>query len=227
MKIKLDRPPLLVDLIIEKLQEVIISGELPPGMRLTEEKLSRELNASRTPIRESLIKLEQMGFVRRRANGGWDVVSVDFDKILDRYEVKVMIEVYSLLSSTKAARTRFLKKVDPILSQQKQAVEVRDYEGYRDLDLKFHQTFLLMHENEYLERMYGDTIKHIQWVRKVAIALFLDVKDSFRDHLKIVTEIRNDNVHQAAVEHLAHLDRLIKKVRDEIKKNKTGHNDAI
>ena len=83
-----------------------------------------------------------------------------------------------------------------------------------------------MYENEYLERMYVDTIKHIQWVRKVAIALFLDVKDSFRDHLKIVTAIRNDNVYQATMELFAHLDRLLKKVRDEIKSSQTEHKDS-
>ena len=45
------------------LRSFIVRGGLSPGTRLREARLARELNVSRTPVREALARLEQEGFV--------------------------------------------------------------------------------------------------------------------------------------------------------------------
>ncbi len=45
------------------LRSLIVRGGLSPGTRLRETRLARELNVSRTPVREALARLEQEGFV--------------------------------------------------------------------------------------------------------------------------------------------------------------------
>ncbi len=221
-KLRLERPPLLVDLIIEKLEEAIINGVLLPSTRLTEEALSKQLNTSRTPLRESLIKLEQMGFVKRRDGGGWDVMPLDFDKILERYEVKVMIEVYALLRSTAATRRRFLEKARDVLDRMKAAMDRMDYQTYRELDMEFHQDLLLLYENEHVEKIYLDTIKHVRWLRRLAISPFLDIMDSFRDHGKIVAAVQKGDISTAAGALIGHLERLIGKVKQDLKGQKSA-----
>jgi DNA-binding GntR family transcriptional regulator len=211
------RPPLLVEQIIERLQEQIIRGDLPPASRLTEVKLSRQLETSRTPLREALFTLEQMGFVARRSNGGWVVSPRDIDKILERFEIKVMMEVYAILRSTKAGRSHFLKASDKLMPRMKKAISSADYPAYRKLDLDFHSAFLLMYENGHHARMYAETIKHIQWVRGMAISPQLGMLDSFLDHATILAAIRKDDVHAASDELIRHLDRMMRKVREDLK----------
>jgi DNA-binding GntR family transcriptional regulator len=54
----------------ESIHEGILSGRFPPGMRLVERDLARELGISRTPVREALRHLEADGFVQHRPNAG-------------------------------------------------------------------------------------------------------------------------------------------------------------
>lgn len=213
---RLDRPPLLVELIIEKLQEAIIGGSLPPGSRLTEEGLSQRLNASRTPIREALIKLELLGYVQRRPAGGWDVSPLDVERTLQRYEIKTMIEAYAVLRSTSASRETFMVRARPILAEMRRAARTGDYDAYRDLDLEFHNSLVGMHEKQFIAEMYAESVNHVRWIRKMAISPFLQMKDSLADHTRIVEALAAHDVVRAVDELVAHLERLLAKVRQDI-----------
>jgi len=54
----------------EAIQEGILTGRFPPGMRLVERDLATALGISRTPVREALRQLEADGFVQHRHNAG-------------------------------------------------------------------------------------------------------------------------------------------------------------
>jgi DNA-binding GntR family transcriptional regulator len=222
-KLQLNRPPLLVDLIIEKLEQAIIDGDIPPATRLTEELLSKDLNTSRTPVREALFKLEQMGFVVRRETGGWDVRSMDIDKFIERYDVKAMVEVYSILRSTAASRKAFIRVVKPILSKMKEAVDDLDYERYRKVDQQFHASLLDMCENDTSVKMYEESLKYLLWVRKMLISPILDIRESFLNHSKMIKNIEEGNVLAAAEELVKHHERLFAKVKKDLADTKPKH----
>ncbi len=215
-KIQLSRPPTLVELIIAKLQDAIIEGAIPPGTRLTEEKLSQELDTSRTPLREALFKLELMGFVRRRKSGGWDVPRFSVEKVLERFEDRVMIEVYAILRSTEEARAAFLRQAGGLLSRMQKAVEASDYTAYREADLEFHRGFLTLSPGRHLRRRYEEAIKHIDWIRKVTISPFIDVRISYEDHRRIVEALQEEDVHRAVARLIEHTDRQVQHIREKL-----------
>ena len=53
----------LSHLVYESIRDAIINRSLPPGARLTETKLAEELNVSKTPVREALVKLREVGLI--------------------------------------------------------------------------------------------------------------------------------------------------------------------
>lgn len=55
--------PSLVQLAADAIRRQILSGELGPGERLLEERLTAELGISRPPLREALRMLEQEGLI--------------------------------------------------------------------------------------------------------------------------------------------------------------------
>ena len=64
----IDRPaglhsPSLVNLAVDAIRKRILSGELEPGERLIEERLTRHLDISRPPLREALRLLENEGLI--------------------------------------------------------------------------------------------------------------------------------------------------------------------
>ncbi|BBZ38842.1 GntR family transcriptional regulator [Mycobacterium conspicuum] len=74
------------ELVADHLRRQIISGEMGPGERLTQEEIGAELGVSRVPVREALVILEQEGWVRMEMHRGGRVLPIE-SSIGDNAEV--------------------------------------------------------------------------------------------------------------------------------------------
>ncbi|MDI9455874.1 MAG: GntR family transcriptional regulator [Spirochaetota bacterium] len=80
------------DLIKDK----IINCVYRPGEMINEERLIEELNLTRTPIRDALGRLEQEGLVQIRPKRGILITPLDFQKVSDLLEARLMYETYAI-----------------------------------------------------------------------------------------------------------------------------------
>ena len=55
--------------VYRSLKAMIVTGQLSPGARLTENELATKLKVSRTPVREALNRLERDGLIAGRRQG--------------------------------------------------------------------------------------------------------------------------------------------------------------
>lgn len=74
----------------EILRDKILNGELAGGTKIVEEKLAAELGFSRTPIRDSIRKLEYEGLVVKKR-----VVIPTEKDLRNMFNVRVLLEGYS------------------------------------------------------------------------------------------------------------------------------------
>jgi DNA-binding GntR family transcriptional regulator len=79
----------------EVIREAIVDGRLPPGRRLKEEELARELGMSRTPVREALLILESEGLVESVPRRGATVRSYAVGDLDDVYQLRALLEGYA------------------------------------------------------------------------------------------------------------------------------------
>jgi DNA-binding GntR family transcriptional regulator len=79
----------------ELIRQAIVDGRLPPGRRLKEEELARELGISRTPVREALLMLHAEGLVDVAPNRGAAVRSHSVEDLDDLYQLRAVLEGYS------------------------------------------------------------------------------------------------------------------------------------
>ncbi|MGA7050371.1 MAG: GntR family transcriptional regulator [Mycobacterium sp.] len=89
------------ELVADHLRRQIISGELEPGERLTQEDIGARLGVSRVPVREALVILEQEGWVRMEMHRGGRVLPIE-TSIFDNAEVWNL--VFGLMARRAAAR---------------------------------------------------------------------------------------------------------------------------
>lgn len=86
------RPGTTVAELVEVLRARIISGEVAPGVRLSQHHLAVELNVSRTPLREALQRLATEGFVTNEANRGMVVAPAPLSDVEESYALRLLVE---------------------------------------------------------------------------------------------------------------------------------------
>lgn len=82
----------LYEVVAERLREMVLEGELPPGSRISEKQLCETFEVSRTPLREALKVLANEGIIELLPNRGAKVTEVDSREVADLFEVMVELE---------------------------------------------------------------------------------------------------------------------------------------
>lgn len=77
--------------IYERMRAAILALDLAPGERLTERGLEASFEASRTPARAALMRLETEGLVQR-VGRGWIVAPIDLSEIRALAELREAVE---------------------------------------------------------------------------------------------------------------------------------------
>jgi len=81
--------------IFTHLKKAILKGDISPGNRLIENKIARDLDISRTPVREAFHKLEREGLIEQIPQGGYAVTGLTRDDIEDLFGIRSLLESYA------------------------------------------------------------------------------------------------------------------------------------
>ncbi|WCK54578.1 GntR family transcriptional regulator [Aneurinibacillus sp. Ricciae_BoGa-3] len=125
----------------EVIRSMIIKGEIPPGQNLVEEKLASSLGVSRTPIRESLRRLQQEGLIQ-----GKRVVQPTKEDMKDIYEVRMLVEGHAAKhAAVEMSDSQRLLLIDCI-SQSRNGLP----EEIMKANTLFHDTIMQASHNNYM-----------------------------------------------------------------------------
>lgn len=101
----------LKDKAYEMIKAKIINCEYQPNTFLNENFLMQEIDASRTPIREALNKLEQEGLVQIYPKRGVVVSGLSLTEVNQTFEVRLLLEPYIVTNYLDAIDTEQLKEI--------------------------------------------------------------------------------------------------------------------
>ncbi|SFF00762.1 transcriptional regulator, GntR family [Paenibacillus algorifonticola] len=88
------KPSLAYRQAYEIMRDMILRGEIAQGTKVVEEKLAASLGVSRTPIRDSIRKLEQEGLIV-----GKKVVTPTEADLRNRFQVRMLLEGHAARSA--------------------------------------------------------------------------------------------------------------------------------
>jgi DNA-binding GntR family transcriptional regulator len=89
---RLSRQPSLTERVFRQLRDAVVNNELAPGQAVSIEQLAGMLGVSRTPVREALPALQQLGLVVQTENGSFQVAPLDATYAWEVYAVRSAIE---------------------------------------------------------------------------------------------------------------------------------------
>lgn len=184
------RPATTGGLIFETLRQSIVCLQLRPGTHLSEAELARQLGVSRQPVREALIKLEDVGLVEIRPHRG------SYVRLISQREVNTIsffreaVEVAIAREAARNAITADIATLDSILAEQR-AIEENDTVGFYRLDRAFHQALALSADREDAWNILDRLQLQMDRVRFLSFPGLSPVRELVEQHAHIVDGIRS------------------------------------
>ncbi|MGD0647182.1 MAG: GntR family transcriptional regulator [Acidobacteriaceae bacterium] len=169
----------------------IMNGELPPGTRLVELQIAKELNTSQGPVREALCELEGLELVVTEPYKGSRVREVTPQDIREAYMVRAMLENLAgqLAAPHFEGSVAALKKAaSTILS----AAKKKDVRAYARHDMNFHRLIVEGAANRILLRTWNSLAFEVRlqmWLMRSNIDL-MAVQEA---HWKIIDALEQGN----------------------------------
>ncbi|MFT3906889.1 MAG: GntR family transcriptional regulator [Steroidobacteraceae bacterium] len=143
------------DDVYQCLRSKILAQELKPGIRLVEDELTQMLEAGRTPVRESLLRLQGEGLVSRR-NRGWVVESVDPRAFRSVFEARMAIEGYAARLAAERITPEALRRLGKYVDSM-DACETITRSQLNQLNKDFHSEIVTQSHNQMLIEMHQRT----------------------------------------------------------------------
>src|SRR5215212_1671766 len=104
------------DQVYVALREAIVSAELEPGRRLSENELADALGVSRTPVREALVRLRDERLVAIVPQLGTFVTLISPEAVADAAFVREALECSATRPSTERSSERELEELQANLA---------------------------------------------------------------------------------------------------------------
>ena len=127
------------------MRELLLTGEVAPGQRVSEIWAVDRLGVSRTPVRAALARLEEEGFLEALPGGGYAVKTFTQQDALDAIEVRGALEgLAARLAAERGVEPAKLDAMDALLAQIDAAIAKRpmteaDFTAYTRLNEALHQ----------------------------------------------------------------------------------------
>lgn len=175
-------------LAYELIKNKIVEGELQPLSDISEDELQKELDISRTPIREALQKLQKEGFVYIYPRKGTIVAEVTEDLIKEIYYMRVLNEPHIVRQACRHIPEEWLEgKREAFLQPPSHLDPIAQRRHYMFLDRDLHMGFLKYCNNRFLENIMAVVYDHNHRIRlKVSDPRLYNGDHSIEEHLEII-----------------------------------------
>ena len=131
----------LVDIVAERIEAAIISGQLEPGAKLSEQGLATSLGVSRGPLREAIRRLEGRKLLERTPNIGVRVAQLSLSDLNEILQVREALEGMAAGLAAQRMSDEDIAVLARLLEGHGKQKSVREGKGYyqdsKDFDFHF------------------------------------------------------------------------------------------
>ena len=178
----------LADDVYDQLVSAIMDKAIGPDDRLVQEKLAAELDISRTPVREALLRLEKEGVLCVANSGGFRLARISEEETLELYQARAAIEGQAARILAARNDPKDIEKLRDVIART-EASKHSTTRDYFVANRTIHRAFMEAAGNRFLLEMF-DMI----WGRAMAFHLFsvieyVDIASSLGKHQTLVDAI--------------------------------------
>ncbi|MBI9044918.1 MAG: GntR family transcriptional regulator [Anaerolineaceae bacterium] len=183
--------------IEHQLRDLIITLELPPGNKISENDLIEKLNCGRTPLREALHRLSEEYLIISVPRRGISIAELNITDYVQLIEAVSHLEGITAKLAAQRATVNELSQLKKNIDEIESALRNEKILSVVDLDFEFHYLISKMARNRYLK----DTVKRLH--RLTSRFIYLAWKNgghsviSLEEHQQIYEAILNKDFKKA------------------------------
>ena len=179
----------LVGQVARILTQAIVQGRLPPGSKVVEAGVARELGVSRAPVREAARLLERQGLLIASPRRGFFVRQFAADDIDDIYDLRLCVErhagVLAARRLTPETRDALRRQLDVL----HQTADLDDPARQVEEDYRFHRLICEVAGNRRLLRLFDDLASELRMIIGLIGRLYDDPHEIARTHEPVLAAI--------------------------------------
>jgi DNA-binding GntR family transcriptional regulator len=176
----------------------VMTGAFPGGELISEGEVAAVLGMSRTPVRESFIRLEAEGLLRLYPQRGALVVPVSPTEMRSVMEARLVCErfaVEKVIRLGAAARAEVAAKLRDHLDQQQAMSDAGRLEEFFQSDRIFHTELLEAADNAFLGGLYASLRdRQVRMVHESAVRDPRRVTTILIEHARITDAVRDGDM---------------------------------
>ncbi|PVZ16375.1 MULTISPECIES: GntR family transcriptional regulator [unclassified Pseudomonas] len=209
-----DRPDNMAERIYQQLKNDIFEFRLLPGDRFSETDVAERVEASRTPVRQALYRLEREGYLEVYFRSGWQVRPFDFNYFEELYDVRIVLETAALARLGQADI-----EANPVLEELRRlwlvpaSERLADTQQVSALDERFHCALVQATGNSEMARMHFEITEKIRIIRRLDFTQVPRINATYEEHGQILTAIFQRRTEQAQQLLKSHIEISKKEVR--------------
>jgi len=186
---------------------------LVPGDRFSEAELGERLGVSRTPVREALFRLRNEGFLHVEPKLGWFVKPIDFAKLEQLYDLRIVLELASV--QRLCARSDDAPELEPLkLTWMVPSTErLGDARQVGANDEEFHATLVRAAGNMEMARVHWDVTERIRIIRHLDFTRPDRIDATYSEHARILRAVIQRKSDQAQLLLRTHIEQSKAEVR--------------
>ncbi len=177
--------------VVPALREAIVEGVLAPGSRLSEVQVAKQLNVSRTPMREAFAQLEREGLVTVVPRVGAFVRSVTLRDVEEIYTVRAALECLAVELAAQRITALGRAQLDDVIDAMRASVAAKEPASYVDALDSFYTIVMAIADNRTLRENHAALIGPVRRLRRIAMSRGGRMLASFEQAVRIRDAIVN------------------------------------
>ncbi|MDD2302110.1 MAG: GntR family transcriptional regulator [Eubacteriales bacterium] len=139
--------------LFNQLRDDILQGKIAPGAKLTEHRICKEYNVSRTPVREAFQKLELDGLIQIIPNRGAFVIGLSRQDIEDMYELRKAYEAIAVRWAVERITEQEFEELEEAYDIMEFYTQKGEAEKMLQINMHFHQLIYSATKNRMLQHV--------------------------------------------------------------------------
>jgi GntR family transcriptional regulator, rspAB operon transcriptional repressor len=177
----------------------ILSLNLQPGCALSENEIAKQLNVSRTPVREAMIQLAKQDLVEIVPQIGTFVSLINPELVEESRSMRETLEIAAIKEATEKITESTLLELEISINKQKLIIKEGNFREFLTLDDAFHEIIFNSLGKERTWQAIEQMNSQFKRVRILWLLLTTttDWEEVMREHEGLYTALKNRDASQA------------------------------